>query len=97
MAADVDDPQLTAMLEAFDALPIVRGPDDRTFALQDVSVLAEVRSGWLSRSPAWEDQGLWPADARPAELLRQEFASFFRDQYEQIVAGEPLAAAERRP
>lgn len=79
----VKDPQLAAMLRAFDMLPSVAGPDGKQFDLNDPSVLAEVRAGWLKGG--WKGKGLWdPLDA-PADVLRQQFAAFFREQFQRVI------------
>jgi iron(III) transport system substrate-binding protein len=83
-ADDVADPDLRRMLELFDALPTVRGPAGATFDLGDPATLEKVRAGWLKGD--WAKDGLWPADALPAEVLRAEMTAFFRRQYEEILA-----------
>jgi ABC-type Fe3+ transport system substrate-binding protein len=82
-AADVDDPELAAMLGRFDAMPAVAGPGGTTYDLADPETLGAVKTGWL-RSPGWRDEGLWPRDASPADVLRRDFVAFFREQYERI-------------
>ncbi|MFO0829638.1 MAG: extracellular solute-binding protein [Phycisphaerales bacterium] len=82
-AADVDDPTLKSMLEHFDAMPIVAGPDGTSFDLGEVRTLAAVRDGWLKGG--WAKDNLWPSDALPAEVLRTRMTAFFRDQYRAIV------------
>ncbi len=91
LAADVDDPELQAMLEAFDRMPVVPGPDGRTFDLADPGVLAEVKAGWLRGG--FEEDGLWPADADPGEILRRIVRDQTRDRYRAIVEGtvEPIS------
>ena len=56
----VDDPQLKAMLEAFDAMPEVLGPDGEFIALGTPEGRAVVKAGWLRQMVG---EGLWPADA----------------------------------
>jgi len=46
-AEDVNDPTLAAMLEAFDALPTVPGPDGQRFDLNNPADLEAVKGGWL--------------------------------------------------
>lgn len=82
-AADVEDPQLKSMLERFDAMPSVRGPDGSTYDLGDPSVLAEVKAGWLR--DGWKEDGLWPKYAEPASVLRLELGEWFAQQYRSIV------------
>jgi ABC-type Fe3+ transport system substrate-binding protein len=82
-AGMVEDADLRRMLELFDALPVVRGPDGASYALDDESSLGPVRAGWLKRG--WNDKQLWAAEADPGQVLRRQAAQFFRGQYEQIV------------
>lgn len=82
-AADVDDPDLKAMLEAFDAMPEVPASGDRRLSIAGTEHLVELRSGWL-RDPDWEDEGLWPREAEPGDVLRREMAAFFRERYRSI-------------
>lgn len=83
-AEDVDHPQLRRMIEAFDAMPIVRGPGGRGYDLADPASLATVSDGWLRGG--WREEGLWPADAAPAEALRSEMTAFFRARYREVLA-----------
>ncbi|MDZ4829373.1 MAG: extracellular solute-binding protein [Phycisphaerae bacterium] len=82
LAGDVSDSTLRAMLERFDALPSVDGPDGTTFDLSDPAALGPVREGWLKSG--WSSARLWPTDAIPAEVLRSRMTAFFRAQYEGI-------------
>jgi hypothetical protein len=82
-AAMVDDPELRRMLEAFDAMPSVQGPDGRMIALDTPEGRAEVKAGWLR--DGWKNRGLWPPDAEPQRVLRQYFTDFFSDQYQLII------------
>ena len=69
VAADVTDPELKAMLEAFDAMPTVPGPDGEPLDLGDPAALAEIKAGWLRGG--FDDAGLWDSDADPGEILRR--------------------------
>ena len=82
-AGDVANERLKAMLERFDAMPFVAGPDGKEFDLADPSVLGEVKAGWLRGG--WKDDHLWPPDADPSQYLRRELGDFFREQYQAIV------------
>lgn len=84
-ADDVSDPQLQSMLTRFDAMPSVRGPAGARFQLSDPTVLNTVKAGWLRE--AWRAEGLWPAQAMPADILRREFTDFFRSAYAEIAKG----------
>ncbi len=82
-ADDVDDPQLRAMLAAFDAMPTVRTPDGSRVSLDTREGRQAVRSGWLRGD--WEERHLWPTESTGAETLRREFATFFNAQYDEVV------------
>lgn len=83
-AADVDDPTLKAMLEAFDAMPEIEGPSGARFTLASREGRAAVRDGWLRG--AWKDSGLWPAGAVGADELRRRIGAFSSQQYARIAA-----------
>lgn len=82
-ADDIDDPQLKRMLELFDAMPSVNGPNDTMLELNDVVSLKAVREGWLRGG--WAESGLWPSAARPVEVLRRRCSEQFRANYRAIV------------
>jgi len=82
-AADVTDPTLRRMLELFDAMPDVPGPDGQTFSLDSAEALQTIKAGWLRGG--WAEVGLWPDPASPDDVLRRRFARFFRSKYESIV------------
>ncbi len=69
MATDAKDPTLRAMLEAFDAMPVVPGPNGTTLNLADEPLLAIVRDGWMRGK--WKEYGLWGANDAPADVLRR--------------------------
>lgn len=83
-ASDVSDPTLRAMLEAFDAMPVVDGPSGSRHPLSTAEGRAEVRNGWLKGS--WKDAGLWSPDAAPADELRRRMGAFFSERYREVVA-----------
>lgn len=83
-AAGARDPALKSMLEAFDALPLVPGPNGAVHDLNDAGQLAAVRAGWLKGG--WKDANLWNANDAPAEVLRQRFAEFFRAQFLRVLS-----------
>lgn len=78
-ASDVSDPHLRSLLEAFDAMPIVRGPNDATLNLDDPSQRSAVRAGWMRRG--FKESELWSAREDPMTLLRREFTAFFHHSY----------------
>lgn len=82
-AEQARDPALRRMLEAFDALPPVPGPDGRMFSLDTSAHLAEVRAGWMRGG--WRDAGLWDPEDAPADALRRIFAEFFRAKLRQVL------------
>ncbi len=81
-AADIDDPELRRMLEQFDALPEIPGPDGAMYSMADLDDLRLVRAGWLRGE--WSNAGLWHREAAPADEMRRRFGRFFRSQYQQI-------------
>ncbi|MAD78785.1 MAG: hypothetical protein CMJ51_05385 [Planctomycetaceae bacterium] len=86
VADDVSDPELKAMLEAFDAMPTVPGPDGEVLDLGDPAALSEIKAGWLRGG--FDDAGLWPADADPGEILRRIVRRQAEANYLAIAAGE---------
>jgi len=83
LADDVQDPALRTMLELFDAMPAIEGPNGAAYSLATDQHLAEVRNGWLKSQ--WADAELWPANAVPADEMRRRFAASFRQNYARIV------------
>jgi hypothetical protein len=82
-AEDVTDSTLARMLELFDTMPTIEGPDDEQYPLQRTEHLGTVRAGWLRGG--WTEAGLWPAEADPQDVMRRRFADFFRANYKAIV------------
>jgi hypothetical protein len=83
MAADVQDPELRAWLERFDAWPDLQTPDGPR-SVGDAAALAALEQGWLRGG--WADRGWWEAEDRPADAMRRRFAEFFRGNYRWILA-----------
>ena len=81
----VDDPELRAMLTAFDAMPVVTGPAGATYDLADPAVLAEVKAGWLRGG--WSDAGLWSAESDPTEMFRRLVRRQAEADYRRVIAG----------
>jgi len=92
-AADVENPRLKTMLEQFDAMPDVPGPDGERISLADPGNLAEVKAGWLRGG--WSEADLWPEDADPAQYMRRDLGRFFLEQYQTIVQEGRIADARR--
>ena len=82
-AADVDDPTLKAMLEAFDAMPDVAGPDGTRVSAATREGRAAIRDGWIKGG--WKAAGLWPEGASSIDELRRRFGAFHSAQYRRIV------------
>lgn len=94
-ASSVSDPELSGLLTEFDSFPVIPGPviagqGDSSFNLGDVDQLAAVKAGWLRRG--WADEGLWPVEADPTEVLRRIARRHFRAVYQAIVAAQRPAA-----
>ena len=83
-AADVEDPTLKSMLQAFDAMPMIDGPDGSKHDLGSRKDRGEIRDGWLKGK--WKDAGLWPDDASSADQLRQRLGEFYHEAYARIGA-----------
>ncbi len=81
----VDDPELHAMLLAFDAMPIVVGPAGATYDLSNPAVLADVKAGWLRGG--WRDAGLWPAESDPTEMFRRLVRQQSGRDYRRVIDG----------
>lgn len=82
MAADVQDAALQAMLERFDALPMVPSPQGALDVGDPVS-LESIERGWIRGG--WSGEALWNPQDRPAEALRALWLPFFRDNYDAII------------
>jgi ABC-type Fe3+ transport system substrate-binding protein len=83
-ADDVTDPTLKSMLEKFDAMPVVVGPEGKNFDIATREGRAAVRDGYLKGK--WKDAGLWPEGASSGDELRRLFGRFYSAQYAEIAA-----------
>jgi len=83
-AADVSDPTLKAMLEEFDRMPMVKGPDGVEHDLATREGRTAVADGYLARQPKWRDTGLWPDGASPTDELRRRLGAFSTAQYARV-------------
>ena len=83
-AADVGDPALRTMLEAFDAMPVADGPGGATVSLAYAAGRAAVRDGWLRG--AWRGEGLWAEAESPADALRVRWAAHFERTMRDVLA-----------
>jgi hypothetical protein len=77
------DPKLREMLELFDAMPQIEGPNGAMYSLQNEAALATVRNGWLRSG--WKNQNLWNPEDSAIDVMRRRFGKFFRDNYRRIV------------
>lgn len=80
---EIEDSRLRRMIELFDELPAVPGPDGAMYSLGNVEHLGAIRRGWLRGE--WKDAGLWPAEANPRDVLRVRLTKHFRENYERII------------
>jgi hypothetical protein len=71
------------MLLEFDSFPVIPGPDDTSYDLDDLATLEVVKTGWLRRG--WADEGLWPSEGDPTEILRRIARAHFRAAYQSII------------
>ena len=83
-AADVRDPELCAMLLAFDAMPSAPSPEGMV-ALDTPEGRALIRDGWLKGK--WMSASLWNVDSSAADELRRSWGEFFEGQYAKIYTG----------
>ncbi|MDP7029895.1 MAG: ABC transporter substrate-binding protein [Phycisphaerales bacterium] len=84
-AGDVDDPELSAMLEAFDAMPTVVRESGEVLTLDTPEGRAAIKAGWLRGG--WEDEGYWDGETQPATAYRRAASRFFQDQFDQVISG----------
>jgi hypothetical protein len=84
LASDAKDPTLRAMLEAFDAMPLVPGPNGTRIDLADETVLGPVRDGWMRGK--WKDAGLWGANDVPTDVLRRILSDGFKANLQRVIA-----------
>lgn len=83
VAADVDDPELKAMLVAFDAMPSLPDPEGSSVGLESRGDRSAVKAGWLRGG--WADADLWPRDASPATEFRRRTGAFFQERYREVL------------
>ena len=84
-ARDVDDPELAAMLEIFDAMPMFVTNEDEKLALDTPENRQVLKYGWLRNQ--WIDEDLWHPEDHGSSALRRIGADYFYLQYEAILAG----------
>jgi hypothetical protein len=81
-AEDVDDPELAAMLEAFDAMPEITAPDGVVWSLDTPEGRSVVKRGWLRGG--WSSEALWHEQADPATAFRRHAGAYFRDRFNAV-------------
>ena len=84
-AMDVSDPQLRRMLELFDEIPEVPGPDGSSWSLSTMEGRAKIKSGWIKRGWADAVPKLWDKEANPKRALRRYLSKRFLENYRQVV------------
>ena len=84
-ASDVDDPELSAMLDAFDAMPVVQRGDGEVLTLDTPEGRAAIKAGWLRGG--WEGEGYWDGETQPATAYRRAASRFFRDRFDEVIDG----------
>ncbi len=82
---DVDDPQLAAMIQAFDAMPLVTDPEGHEWALDSPEGRDVVKKGWLRGGWSDAEPPLWPSEAAPPAAFRRFSGMFFRDQFNEVL------------
>ena len=82
-ADDVDNPELHAMLVAFDAMPTFLTNEHVQESLDTPEQRKTIKYGWLRDQ--WADAGLWHPEDLGNAALRREAANFFGLNYETII------------
>ncbi|MBC8309130.1 MAG: extracellular solute-binding protein [Phycisphaerales bacterium] len=82
-AKDVDDEELSSMLELFDAMPAIPTNEDTNLSMDTLDNRKTLKYGWLRDQ--WESDGLWHPEDRGAYSLQQNAAKFFKHNYTTIV------------
>ena len=81
---DVDDTELSAMLIAFDAMPLFQTDEEVNLTMNTPENRVILKSGWLRDQ--WTDAKLWHPEDHGSGALRRVGADFFMIQYEGILA-----------
>jgi len=82
-AEDVDDETLSAMLEAFDAMPSFLTNDQSMLSMKTPDNRKTLKYGWLRDQ--WSEDDLWHTEDHGSPALKREAAKFFSGRYESIV------------
>jgi iron(III) transport system substrate-binding protein len=83
-AKDVSDPELAAMLEAFDEMPLYDTNTEEQISMNTPEERKTLKYGWLRDE--WFDDGLWHHEDHGSGALRRVSANYFILQYEQIIS-----------
>ena len=83
-AKDVSDPELSAMLEASDEMPLYDTNTEEQISMNTPEERKTLKYGWLRDQ--WFDDGLWHHEDHGSGALRRVSADYFILQYEQIIS-----------
>ena len=84
-ADDVSDPELSAMLRAFDAMPDVKRLDGEVLTLNTPADRATIKAGWLRGG--WAGEGYWDEESDPVTAYRRNAGAFFRAKFAEVMNG----------
>ena len=82
-AEDVDDPELSEMLTAFDALPHFSTASEGELGMNSPQDRKSLKYGWLRDQ--WSADSLWHPEDRGGAAFRRIAAEYFRNQYAKIL------------
>tara|TARA_B100000959_G_scaffold262294_1_gene300580 strand:- start:200 stop:1906 length:1707 start_codon:yes stop_codon:yes gene_type:complete len=82
-AEDVENPQLAAMISAFDAMPVIVDPDGGRWSLDTREGRDVVKRGWLRGG--WSGSGMWDAESEPGPAFRRHAGKFFRERFDAVL------------
>ena len=82
-ANDVSDPELSAMLEAFDAMPSFVTNENTKLAMDSPESRKILKYGWLRNQ--WKDEYLWHPEDHGLGALRRIGAEYYYLQYESVL------------
>ncbi len=79
-ASAIEDPELRAMIAAFDAMPTAPGANGASLSLADPTNVSAIKAGWSNDS-------MWRPESSPRDQARLAYAAFFAGEYERILDG----------
>ncbi len=91
----VDDPELKAMLVAFDAMPPVHDPDGNLLSLDTKEGREAIKRGWLRGG--WGAKGPWDPESSPASTFRRHAGRFFSESYQDVISGGARTSTAAAP